>query len=59
MDDMINNGAGLYKGIDIGKGDSPELAEERGVGTSNGSGSDKGPANCTGLQDGPSDGMFA
>ena len=36
-----------------------ELAEERGVGTGDGSGSDEGPANCARLHDGPSDGMFA
>ena len=36
-----------------------ELAEESGVGTSDGSGSDEGPANCAGLHGEPSDGMSA
>ena len=55
----IDNGAGLDVGLDIGKGNGPELAEEPGVETSDGSGSDEGPANCAGLHDGLSDGMFA
>ena len=59
MGDGINKGAGLDKGIDIGKGNGPELAEEPGVGTSDDSGSDEGPANCAGMHDRPSDGMFA
>ena len=61
MGDGINCGAGLDKeeGMGVWTGDNPELAEGSGVGTSDGSGLGEGPANCAGLHDGPSDGMFA
>ena len=35
------------------------MAEERGVGTGDGSGLEEGPANYVGLQAGPNNGMFA
>ena len=55
----IDDGAALDKGLNIGKGNGPELAEEPGIAAGDSSGSDEGPANCAGLHDGPSDGMFA
>ena len=55
----INDGAAQDKGLDIGKGNGLELADEPGVGTDDGSGSDEGQTNYTGMPDGPSDGMFA
>ena len=59
MGDGINKGAGLDKGIDIGKGNGPELAEEPGVGTSDSLGSDEEPANFAGLHSCLSNSMFA
>ena len=54
----IDNGVETDTGLNIRKGDGLELAEEPGVGTGDGSGLDNVPANCTGLHDGASDGMF-
>ena len=59
MGNGIDYGAGMDNGLDIRKGNGPELAEEPGVGTSDGSVSNEGPANCAGLHDRRSNGMFA
>ena len=49
----------MDQGLDAGTGDGPELAEVPGVGIGDGLGSDEGPADCAGLRNGPSNGMFA